>query len=147
MDLAHKVLWRQQSSCCASAASSLVPYSCLGMQVQRLSSCWSPQRQLPRRDNMLVKDQVSAVNWLHANAPDLWGGERGPDQSPGSYLNLIAPQSIGPLNHLRRFFVSTRQFVRRLWYKKACFDLGCLLQLPKSIPTLAGQKLCLFLMT
>lgn len=60
MDFAHDVLWMQQSSLCASA-SSLVAYRCLEMQVQRLSS-WSSQRQLPRRDNVLVKDEVGAVN-------------------------------------------------------------------------------------
>lgn len=62
MDFAHDVLWMQQSSLCASAASSLVTYRCLEMQVQWLSSCWSSQRQLTRRDEGLVKDEVGAVN-------------------------------------------------------------------------------------
>ncbi|EOB02265.1 Metastasis suppressor protein 1 [Anas platyrhynchos] len=58
--------------------------SCRKFQLRRLVSqnagstvvIWSAWRQLPRRDDELVKGQIGAVSWLRAGSPDLLGSRR-----------------------------------------------------------------------
>lgn len=54
----------------------LLPLPCALQVSQNAGSTvviWSAWRQLPRRDDELVKGQIGAVSWLRAGSPDLLG--------------------------------------------------------------------------
>lgn len=144
MELAHNIEWRQQSSCWAASASSL----CLiGVSKCRLNGC-------PLVGQLGCNFQEEMIRWWRVGLVQSAGFMQDHQTSREAGVDLTRVQAVtltsshpGPQVSWTARSVSSHQQGSLGDGWNVCFDLGCLLWLPKSIPTLAGQKLWLCLMT